>query len=116
MNLFILAQTDLAAAAGPDLMPPLWKMFGALALVLAILLWLGWALRKGALVRRSTGAMGVETALALGERRSLVIVTVEGRRLLLGLSPGNIALVTELKPIATFDETMAKVVQRSQSA
>jgi flagellar biogenesis protein FliO len=31
--------------------------------------------------------MSVETALSLGERRSLVVVTVENRRLLLGLAP-----------------------------
>jgi flagellar biogenesis protein FliO len=39
----------------------------------------------------------VETAVALGERRSLVIVSVEGRRLLLGLTPTTMQLVTELQ-------------------
>ena len=34
--------------------------------------------------------------MPLGERRSLVIVSVEGRRLLLGLTPGQISMVTEL--------------------
>jgi flagellar biogenesis protein FliO len=33
----------------------------------------------------------VETAVPLGERRSLVIVSVEGRRILLGLTPGQIS-------------------------
>ncbi len=39
----------------------------------------------------------VETAVPLGERRSLVIVAVEGRRLLLGLTPAQVSLVTELR-------------------
>jgi flagellar biogenesis protein FliO len=43
----------------------------------------------------------VETAIPLGERRSLVIVSVEGRRLLLGLTSTNISLVTELRAGAT---------------
>jgi flagellar biogenesis protein FliO len=41
----------------------------------------------------------VETAIPLGERRSLVIVSVEGRRLLLGLTTTNISLVTELRAV-----------------
>jgi flagellar biogenesis protein FliO len=40
--------------------------------------------------------MSVESAVSLGERRSLVIVTVEGRRLLLGVAPNSVSLVTEL--------------------
>jgi flagellar biogenesis protein FliO len=42
--------------------------------------------------------MTIESATPLGERRSLVIVKVEGRRLLLGLTPMNVSLVTELAP------------------
>ena len=38
----------------------------------------------------------VESAISLGERRSLVIVSVEGRRLLLGLTSTQVSLITEL--------------------
>jgi flagellar biogenesis protein FliO len=38
--------------------------------------------------------------VALGERRSLVIVSVEGRRLLLGLTPTSMSLVAELPSAA----------------
>jgi flagellar biogenesis protein FliO len=41
--------------------------------------------------------VAVEIAIPLGERRSLVIVTVEGRRLLLGMTPTTVSLVTELR-------------------
>ena len=40
----------------------------------------------------------VETAVSLGERRSLVIVAVEGRRLLLGLATGGVSLLADLAP------------------
>jgi flagellar biogenesis protein FliO len=42
----------------------------------------------------------------LGERRSLVIVAVEGRRLLLGLTPGQISMVTELGPARGFEQRL----------
>ena len=59
---------------------------------------LAWLLRRGSLgaLTGRGGPITVETAVALGERRSLVIVAVEGRRLLLGLTPTTMSLVTEL--------------------
>jgi flagellar protein FliO/FliZ len=111
----ILAQAD-AVAAQPDLLPSLGRMFVALAVVLGLLLALAWLLRKGVIGRRSSGALSIETALALGDRRSLVIVSVEGRRLLLGLSSAHVGLVTELRPGATFDQTLTQVTQRSHTA
>jgi flagellar protein FliO/FliZ len=108
MSWLVLAQSTVAAPAGPDLMPSLWRMFGALAVVLGLLAGLAWLLRRGVLARRGTGLLGVESALALGERRSLVIVTVENRRLLLGVSPGGVSLVTELQRPATFEQAVAR--------
>ena len=67
-----------------------------IAIVIAVLAAVAWALRRTTSLRRSGPAMSVETALSLGERRSLVIVAVEGRRLLLGMTPTQIGLVAEL--------------------
>jgi flagellar protein FliO/FliZ len=103
---FWLAQAD-PGLAGPDLVPNVWRMLGALAIVLALLAGLAWLLRRTAVLRRRSGALGVESALSLGERRSLVVVTVEGRRLLLGLAPNHVSLVTELQPPPTFDQTLS---------
>jgi flagellar protein FliO/FliZ len=103
----VLAQTDATSVAGPDLVPNVWRMLGALAVVLALLAGLAWLLRKGVIARRKSGALGVESALSLGERRSLVVVTVEGRRLLLGLAPNHVSLVTELQQAATFDQALS---------
>jgi flagellar biosynthetic protein FliO len=76
-------------------------MNGALAVlvVLGLVGTLAWVVRRGGLgaLAGKTGAIAVETAVALGERRSLVIVAVEGRRLLLGLTPTHMSLVTELE-------------------
>jgi flagellar protein FliO/FliZ len=72
--------------------------FLAVGIVIALLFGAGWALRRSAPFRRSAKSVSVETAVSLGERRSLVIVSVEGKRLLLGLTPMQISLVAELGP------------------
>lgn len=105
-----------ASAAAPDLVPSVWRMFAALSVVLALLAGLGWLLRRGVLARRSSGALAVESALPLGERRSLVIVAVEGRRLLLGLAPGQVSLVTELQRLTTFDHALAQAQSAAPGA
>ena len=78
------------------------QSFFAVAVVLALVGAMAWLARRGAfgaLAQRNRG-IAVETAVPLGERRSLVIVAVEGRRLLLGLTPAQISMVTELGPAA----------------
>jgi flagellar protein FliO/FliZ len=107
MDLLWLAQTDALGAVGPELVPPIWRTLGALAVVLGLLGGLAWLFRRGALARHVHRGFGVESALALGDRRSLVIVTVEGRRLLLGLAPNHVALVTELHP-PPFEQAVAR--------
>ena len=86
----------------------------AAALVLAALVGVAWLIRRGTLgatLGRKSRQIGfsVETAFPLGERRSLAVVTVEGRRLLLGLTPANISLITELprhEPGQSFGATL----------
>lgn len=64
--------------------------------LMAALLWLVKSGHLGRFTPRSAG-VGVETAISLGERRQLVIVSVEGRRLLLGVTSAQVTLVTELQ-------------------
>ncbi len=89
-----------AAAAGRALI--------ATIIVLALVVALAWLLRRGwfAGAIRRPGPIRIETALPLGERRSLVVVAVEGRRLLLGLTPMQVSLVTELKASGGFEQAL----------
>jgi flagellar biogenesis protein FliO len=77
------------------------RTFVSLGLVLVLLMVFVWALRRGSL-RLSRlaprGAIAVETAMSLGDRRSLAIVGVEGRRMLVGLTPTTISFLTDLGP------------------
>jgi flagellar biosynthetic protein FliO len=83
------------------------QSLAAAFIVLALVAALAWLARRGAFATlRRAGAVSVETAVPLGERRSLVIVAVEGRRLLLGITPTQISMVTELGP--TFDAQLGR--------
>jgi len=77
------------------------RTFASLVFVIGLLLFFVWALRRGMFRSGGGGARAsivVETAVSLGERRSVVIVSVEGRRLLLGLATGGVSLLADLAP------------------
>ena len=70
----------------------------AVTVVLGLLGGVLWLLKSGHLGRLAgrSSAVAIETAISLGERRQLVIVAVEGRRLLLGVTAAQVTMVTEL--------------------
>jgi flagellar protein FliO/FliZ len=75
------------------------QTIGSVIAVAALLGACVWALRRGVLQLPGTGsraAIVVETATSLGERRSLAIVRVEQRRLLIGLTPGAVSFIADL--------------------
>jgi flagellar protein FliO/FliZ len=89
----------------------------AVVLVLGLVAALAWLLRRGGFgsLRPGSRTITVETAVPLGERRSLVIVAVEGRRLLLGMTPGQISMVTELDAVPATPEAPASPGGAAQS-
>lgn len=98
----LLAQPGGTFAADPVM--PGGRALLVVSLVIGLLALAAWVLRRNLPARRAGQAVTVETAMSLGDRRSLVIVAVEGRRLLLGLTPGSVSLVTELG--ASFGATL----------
>lgn len=112
MSAWLVAlQTGPLSTPGPDLMPSLWRMAAGFLVVLALLSALAWAMRRTLNARRKNGPLSVETALSLGERRSIVIVTVESRRLLLGLAPGHVSMLAELQA-PSFGAAMARATEQ----
>ena len=95
MNLLALA-VDQTVTFGAEPVMPGGRALLAVVIVIGLLGAAAWLLRRNAPARRTRQSVTVETAVSLGDRRSLVIVGVEGRRLLLGLTPGSVSLVTEL--------------------
>ena len=97
----LLAQAQAAAPApgwsdGPGVVRTLLSLIVVIALMAGCL----WLIRRGGLLqgglRKGPRAVQVETAMGLGDRRQLVIVAVEGRRLLICVTPMQVSLVTEL--------------------
>jgi flagellar protein FliO/FliZ len=87
----------------------LWRSLLAIVVVFGVLGGLAWAARRGRLgfFTRQSSQVRVEATVPLGERRSLMVVVVEGRRLLLGLTQTQVTLVTELSA-APFDAALAR--------
>lgn len=83
----------------------------SLVVVLGLLAGCLWLIRRGGWqgrLRKGPRAVQIETAVGLGDRRQLVIVSVEGRRLLLGVTQMQVALVTELSASASaFSDELA---------
>jgi flagellar biosynthetic protein FliO len=108
----------VALASAPDVPPPgadgpgVARSLLAMLVVFGLLGVLAWLARRGSLApfgrRQRGGAIAVQTAVPLGDRRALAVVSVEGRRLLLGLTPAQVTLITELsaQPPPPFAETL----------
>jgi flagellar protein FliO/FliZ len=93
------------------------QSFFAVLVVLALVAALAWLVRRGAFgaLRGGSRSITVETAVPIGERRSLIIVAVEGRRLLLGLTPTQISMVTELSAAPSFEQQLADRTRTSMT-
>ncbi len=103
MRLLIAVQEGIPFAADPT--PVGGRAVLIAFIVVALLGALAWYLRQRLPSVRGRQVITIDTAVSLGERRSLVIVTVENRRLLLGMTPQQVSLVTELGPAAPASST-----------
>lgn len=81
---------------GPDLGQGLVTVVGVLALAGAGG-WLLWRGRRLPFAAREVRKLAVEETRSLGSRQYLVVASYEGRRLLLGVCPGRIDLLTTLE-------------------
>ena len=81
-----------------DVLVTLRTLLGLVA-VLGLLGGFVWLLKRGTIKLSGfapKGTIHIESATALGDRRQLAIVTVEGRRVLVGMTPTTISFITEL--------------------
>ncbi len=94
------------------------RVFGSLVLVLGLAGASLWALKRygrGRIPGGGGGKLRVEETLALGDRRFVSILDVEGERFLIALTPQGINLVSRLDPgdrgePATFEDALARQV------
>jgi flagellar protein FliO/FliZ len=115
MALALLTLAPRAAEAWPTATPDWSRGLVAAVVVVALVGGCAWLLRRGKLGplgHRRPRLVTAETVAMLGERRSLVVATVEGRRLLLGVTPAQISLVAELHGPAPFDRALDDTLGR----
>lgn len=98
--LLVLCYPQLAGAADmqvPELFPSALKMIGSLLLMLGMLLGMYFLFKKGSIL--SSGGKGEIQILDikhLGGRKSVCLLQVKGRQMLVGVSQDGIGLLSQL--------------------
>lgn len=99
-SLAFAADNATQALPGPDLGAAWWNMTGGLVLLLGILLVAYWLLKrygpKAGLSMFKRGGLTLEGQLALGPRRSIVLVRFLNKVMVLGVTENQINLLTEV--------------------
>lgn len=96
LSIVLLAPTLGFAAETPPPAPALLAGSGVTQMLLGLVLVLGlmaaavWLLRRYTPLQRGEGGLKIVAGLTLGARERLVLVEVEGTRLLLGVAPGRV--------------------------
>jgi len=93
------------------------NMLLGLLVVIILILGLAWLMRKyGRLPMSNQVDMKVLGGLSLGSREKALLVQVEGRRLLLGVSPGRVTTLHVLddNSAAEFDDQLNQALEQQQ--
>lgn len=117
------APQALAAPASPLGAGQVLQVFVGLGVVLALIALAAWASRRlNAFRPQGGGHIRVLEGLSLGAREKLLLVQVDGARVLIGMSPGRIQTLHAFpaaepsaeKAAATFDEALAGATARAE--
>jgi flagellar protein FliO/FliZ len=108
--LFFPVLTLAGESATTDLGGSLLQLVLGFGVVLALLFATLWLLKKISLPRGGSGNMiRVVSAAAVGPRERVVLVDVGGKRLVLGVAPGQVSLLdTQVSPTAAPTDTAAR--------
>ncbi|MBL8481156.1 MAG: flagellar biosynthetic protein FliO [Rhodocyclaceae bacterium] len=92
----ILPSVARADSGAGDTTASLLQLLAGMAVVLALLFGTLWAIRRLQGTRGGAGMLRVVSACAVGARERVVVVEVERQRLVLGVAPGSVRLLTTL--------------------
>lgn len=95
-----------------------WELVGntlfSLLLIVGLLFGLAWLLKRSPLAKTRAGmALEVKGGARLGAREKLVVVRYHDRELLLGVTPGQITLLTGSSPDEAFGDALRAATERS---
>lgn len=105
-----IAPQDVAVGSG------FLQIFGSLLLVIATIVAVGWIARKlKALPRRSSGVFNVVDEVTLGGKERVVLLEVDGVRLVIGVGEGRVGLLHRSDMPAFDGQLDAPVGNRAES-
>lgn len=93
--------------SAPESIKPRFDYFsgiGSLFIVLAVIFILAFLLKKTRLINQGQGYMKVVASLTLGNKEKIMVIEIGAKQLLVGVTAGQINLLTELEAPLTIDE------------
>jgi flagellar biosynthetic protein FliO len=98
---------------GVSVLPALAQVGATLLFIIALIFASAWCIKRFNLRGMSQrGAIRIESALSLGQKEKIVMVNVEGKRLLLGVTTHNISVLENM--LNEQDEVIPKPVDKPQ--
>jgi flagellar protein FliO/FliZ len=88
---------------------------GGLILVILLIFGLGWVVKRLGMVPGSKGMVRILGGTSLGGRERALILEVEGRRVLVGVAPGQVNLLLHLEETDTAPRPELKQKSRGQA-
>lgn len=103
-------------ASDPSSITSLASMFGGLVVVLLIIFFLAYLVKRFNLAPNSNSVIKTIAASPLGQKEKLMIVEVQGRQYLLGVTPHQVNLIDKLDtPIEQQAESFASRLRQAKS-
>ncbi|MGS0673871.1 flagellar biosynthetic protein FliO [Shewanella sp. 0m-4] len=118
----VLAGVSSAAAqaetpASPTSIATLSSMVGGLILVLLLIFFLAYLVRRFNLVPSSQGVLKTIAVTPLGQKEKLVLVEVAGQQYLLGVTQQQVSLIDKLaQPVEISGESFASRLRQAKSS
>jgi flagellar protein FliO/FliZ len=103
------AQKGVGVKSPPLGTESLLQTSGGLLLILFLIIGGAWLFKRyGSLPLGSKGVVRVVGGVSVGPRERVVVVEAEGRRLLLGVAPGQVRTLCELSGVGDFDQALSQ--------
>lgn|GEM_PF-819912 len=98
------AVSSAKSEAASNAMQSLLSWLGSTLVIIAIIIVLGYILKKMRVVVRKSAHMHILEQLPLGPKERLALVEINGQKMLLGVTPSNISLI---KDVSMQEESLA---------
>ncbi|GIU36173.1 flagellar biosynthetic protein FliO [Shewanella schlegeliana] len=111
------ATVQAETPASPSSIATLSSMVGGLIVVLLLIFFLAYLVKRFNLVPSSQGVLKTLAVTPLGQKEKLVLVEVDGQQYLLGVTPQQVSLVDKLtSPVEISPESFATRLRQAKTS